>query len=263
MSYKTDLHIHSWHSDGIMSPADLVEKYTEEKYDLIAITDHEVTGGIAEAQEAAKDKNIRIIGGIELATLYKGTELHILGYYIDVENQKLKDKLQALSELRRERNQRLLEVLNRMGFELSEDDLIEREGQSYIGKPNFARALVRKGYIKTASEAFEDGKLLESNEAKAVERVKIPTEEAIDLIREAGGISVLAHPYKIKNIGERGTKEFRENFDIMIRELKKAGLKGLECIYPKHTDEERLFFIDEAAKYHLHITEGSDFHGNK
>lgn len=246
-----------------MSPADLVEKYTEEKYDLIAITDHEVTGGIAEAQEAAKDKNIRIIGGIELATLYKGTELHILGYYIDVENQKLKDKLQALSELRRERNQRLLEVLNRMGFELSEDDLIEREGQSYIGKPNFARALVRKGYIKTASEAFEDGKLLESNEAKAVERVKIPTEEAIDLIREAGGISVLAHPYKIKNIGERGTKEFRENFDIMIRELKKAGLKGLECIYPKHTDEERLFFIDEAAKYHLHITEGSDFHGNK
>ena len=106
MSYKTDLHIHSWYSDGTMSPLDIVERYSQEKYDLISITDHEVTDGIAEAVEAGKDKNLRVIPGIEIATVCRGIELHILGYYFDADDQKLKDQLRLLAQERRRRNKK-------------------------------------------------------------------------------------------------------------------------------------------------------------
>jgi hypothetical protein len=246
-----------------MSPQEIVEKYTKEEYGIIAITDHEVIEGIKPTEELGKKDNLRVIPGIELATVHKGIELHILGYYIDIENQHLKDEVEKLAEFRRIRNEKLLLTLQNMGYHIKEEDLIQRPEQTYIGKPNFARALIKKGYINTVAEAFEPGKFLESEEIKAIKREKPTTEDAIKLINEAGGIAVLAHPYRIKGLGERGSQQFKENFEELLRELKKAGLKGLECVYPRHTDEERLFFISLASKYHLHITEGSDFHGNR
>lgn len=261
MSYKTDLHIHTWYSDGTMSPEAIVEKYYKEEYDLLAVTDHETTEGIKPAQEACKGKNIRVIAGIELSTEYEGTELHILGYYIDPDNSCLKKCLEGLAAARRRRNEKLLKGLEELGAELAEEDLLQRPGQTYIGKPNFARALVAKGYISEEREAFLPGQFLESDKLRAVKKEKLKTEEAIAVIREAGGIAVLAHPCKIKGIGERESDLFKKNFDKLISELKKIGLRGLECIYPKHSEEERLYFITTAGKYHLHITEGTDFHG--
>ena len=263
MSFKTDLHIHSWYSDGVLSPAEIAEKYSRDGYDLIAITDHEVTKGIREAEEAGKEKNLRVIPGIELPTLYRGRELHILGYYFDPEAPSLAAAMEKLALSRKNRNKKMLEQLRLMGYDITEEDLIQREGQNYIGKPNFARALIKKGYISSVPEAFEPGRYLESEEIKSIEREKPETGDAIQLIKNAGGIAVLAHPYKIKNIGLRGSEDFKKNFDELIRELKGCGLKGIECIYPEHTHEEELFFIDVAAKYHLHITEGSDFHGDR
>lgn len=263
MSYKTDLHIHSWYSDGTMSPLDIVDRYSQEEYDLISITDHEVTDGIAEAVEAGKDKNLRVIPGIEIATVCRGIELHILGYYFDADDQKLKDQLRLLAQERRRRNKRLLAVLQDMGIDIDEADLIKGDGRQYIGKPDFARALVKKGYIKNISQAFEPGKYLQSDEAVRADRDKPGTQDMIELITSAKGMAVLAHPCKIKGLGVRGSSEFKSSFDGLLRELKAMGLKGLECIYPEHTDEEKFFFIDEAAKYHLHITEGSDFHGDR
>lgn len=263
MSFKTDLHIHSWYSDGTESPTDIVERYAKDKYELIAITDHEVTDGIEEAIEAGKDKNLRVIPGVEIATVFKGKELHILGYYFDISNQKLQEELGRLAETRRKRNIKLLEALRGMGVDIEESDLIQREGQNYIGKPNFARALIKKGYISDISQAFERGKYLMAQEAVAIEREKPETEDIIRLITEVGGMAVLAHPCKIKGLGERESRRFKEAFGLLIKELKDIGLKGLECIYPKHTEEEKFFFIGEAAKYHLHITEGSDFHGDR
>ena len=211
MSLKIDFHIHTWYSDGTMSPEEIVEKYAGEEFSTIAITDHEVTDGIREAQEAAKGKGIK--------------------------------------------------ALQQQNIDIKEEDLIQRPGQTYIGKPNFARALAAKGYIDEASQAFTPGQFLESDEVRAVEKEKLSTAEAIKLIRDAGGIAVLAHPCKIKGIGQRESEEFRRNFGMLLAGLKKAGLKGLECIYPTHSDEERLYFISMASKYHLHVTEGSDFHG--
>ena len=150
-----------------------------------------------------------------------------------------------------------------MGIDIDEADLIKGDGRQYIGKPDFARVLVKKGYIKNISQAFEPGKYLQSDEAVRADRDKPGTQDMIELITSAKGMAVLAHPCKIKGLGVRGSSEFKSSFDGLLRELKAMGLKGLECIYPEHTDEEKFFFIDEAAKYHLHITEGSDFHGDR
>lgn len=261
MSFKTDMHIHSWYSDGTMSPKEIVEKYYKDEYFIISITDHEVTDGIAEAQEAARGKDIKVVPGIELATDMEGRELHILGYYINKDDKNLREALDRLAVIRKRRNEELLRVLREKGLDIEEKDLIKREGQTYVGKPDFARALVSKGYISEISQAFQPGKYLESYEIKAIKRDKISTEDAIRLIKDAGGIPVLAHPCKIKGIGARESDEFKANFSELLKKLRSLGLKGLECIYPAHSDEERLFFIDMAGKYHLHVTEGSDFHG--
>ena len=263
MSLKTDFHIHSWHSDGTMGPVAIVDRYVEADYNLIAITDHEVLGDIEEAAELAESKNIRLIQGIELSTMHNGTELHILGYYFDTENEELLDELARLAKIRRERNKKILETLRNMGYDIDDTDLKDRKSQKYIGKPNFARALVKKGYIGNVKEAFEEGKFLEAPEIKAIPQEKLTTEHAIGLIKNAGGIAVLAHPCKIKNLGERNSKEFQKNFQILVKELKDMGLKGIECVYPEHSPEEEFFFINTAAKFHMHITEGSDFHGDK
>ncbi len=262
MSFKTDLHIHSWCSDGTMSPIELVEKYVDDKYDLIAITDHESIDGIQIAIDEGKDKNLRVIPGIELSTVHKGIEIHILGYYFDIDDQGLREEIKRLAEFRKTRNDKMIVALQDMGYDITMEDLIQRENQTYIGKPNFARTLIKKGYITKIEEAFDPGKFFESEELKSIEKEKLSTEDAIKILKEAGGMAVLAHPYKIRNLGERGSEQFKNNFDTLLEELKKIGLKGLECIYPKHTDEEKFFFINEAEKYHLHITEGSDFHGN-
>lgn len=262
MPYKTDLHLHTYFSDGSMSPTDIVKRAKEMDYELIAITDHDGVDGVTEGMIAGKALGIKVIPGIELsAENDQGISMHILGYYIDIHHVELTKKLTELKEKRWERNQRLLAVLNQMGYEISLADLSFTEGQDYIGKPIMARALLKKGYITHARQAFEPGKFLESPEAKAVKKDKISAKEAIDLIDKAGGIAVLAHPMKIKKIGERGSQTFFEELEKMIQQLKANGLKGIECYHTDQTNEESLRLVELAEKYHLHITEGSDYHG--
>ncbi len=293
MSYVVDYHMHSYYSDGTMSPVDLVKKYKDAEYDIISLTDHDGIDGLKEASIAAEALEIKFITGIELSTEHRfmgredisensegsrgsGNEpqdsenraelkvgIHLLGYSFDPENEALTEKLKEMKANRRERNVKLVEKLNEMGYEL---DLAELEKQSkggYVGKPNIARVLAEKGYIEDYNEAFEEGKILESPEIKEIRKKKLPTEEAINLVSNAGGMAVIAHPAKIRGMGERGSEVFWENMDTLIKELKKAGLKGVECYHPNHSEEEswRLFKI--ASKYHLHVTEGSDFHGKE
>ena len=144
---------------------------------------------------------------------------------------------------------------------MSLEELERQSKKGYVGKPNIARLMVQKGYIKETKEAFEPGKFFESPEVKAIRRKKMDTVEAIELLKAAGGMAVLAHPGKIKSLGEKGTEEYWQNMDSLVKSLKKAGLKGMECFHPAHSEEEALKFVVIAGKYHLHITEGSDFHG--
>lgn len=257
MSYKVDFHMHSYYSDGTMKPTELVRKYKDEEYDVIALTDHDGVDGIKEATIAGEALRIQVVPGIEFATGYdfngQNLELHLLGYYIDIENQRLNEKLVEIRKDRQERNQKLLKHLNKLGYKLTEEDILDRPGQTYVGKPNFARALAKKGYEIENPWALMDG----------VERKKISIKEAIDLIKGAGGISVLAHPMKIKGIGEPGSENSFNNLEEIICQLKIDGLKGLECYHPSADANQSFKLVTIAGKLHLHITEGSDFHGDE
>lgn len=254
MGYKVDFHIHSYYSDGVMKPTDLVRMYKDKEYDIISITDHDGIDGISEAKIAGEALKIQVIPGIELATSYdfkgKRIEFHLLGYYIDIDNEALNAKLKEIRLQREDRNERLLAFLNEQGYELTKEDLMERPGQTYIGKPNFARAMKRKGYEpENMWELFN-----------SVKKEMITIEEGIELIKGAGGIAVLAHPLKTRNLGEKDSEEFWNNLKEIIPDLKKKGLKGIECYHPSANQTQANNLAVLAGRYHLHMTEGSDFH---
>lgn len=255
MSYKVDYHMHSYYSDGTMKPTDLVRMYKEKEYDIIALTDHDGVDGINEAVIAGEALKIKVIPGIEFSTGYdfdgRELELHLLGYHIDIENQPLRERLKVIRKDRDVRNEKLLAHLNGLGYELTHEDLLQRPGQTYVGKPNFARAIARKGYEIENLWAVLD----------TVKKDKISIFEAMELIKGAGGMSVLAHPMKTKNLAELRSDAFWDALERILRDLKKHGLKGLECFHPSATEEDSLRLVNLAGKYHLHITEGSDFHG--
>ncbi|MGN0659977.1 MAG: PHP domain-containing protein [Emergencia sp.] len=255
MDYKVDYHIHSWYSDGTMKPTDLVRMYHEQEYDIIALTDHDGVEGVSEAVIAGEALKIQVVPGIELSTVYsfeeKEIELHMLGYHIDTENPELTEALVKIREDRRLRNEKLLDHLNSLGYELTWEEMAKRPNQTYIGKPDFARALKRRGYeIPDLWEVLD-----------TVKKDKIDTVSAMDLIKGAGGIAVLAHPMKIRKLGTPGSDEFWNSLDRLVRSLKKQGLKGLECYHPSADEEAAMKLVNLAARYHLHITKGSDFHG--
>lgn len=261
MKCKSDYHIHTWHSDGTMKPTDVVRMYKDDEYDIIAITDHDGVDGIKEAEIAGEALRIKVIPGIEFGTSYdcdgQELELHILGYHIDAENKALTDALCSIRQQRKARNEKLLAYLNGLGYDLTQDDLLQRQGltwdTAYVGKPNFARALKARGY--EVSDLWE---VLDS-----VKREMIPSYEAIELTKGAGGIAVLAHPMKTKGLPPQDTEDFWTALEGIIRDLKKHGLGGLECYHPSASEEESLRLVVLAGKYHLHITNGSDFHGDK
>lgn len=287
MEYKVDYHFHSTFSDGSKRPTELVKWYKNNGYDEIALTDHDGIDGIKEAKIAGEALGIQVISGVEISTdLYadfseKPLDVHLLGYRFDEENQELIAKLSELKKFRADRNDRLIEKLNEMGYEISYEDILNssnRSNQNYIGKPNIADALVDKGYIKNRIEAFEPGKFLESPEIKGIKKEKLHIDDAIMLIRNAGGIPVIAHPMEIYQRekyfvdGIKGHERYRQNkdygkekfFEWLFEELKllkKKGLGGLECYHPSATEDDSSKLVSVAEKLKLHITSGSDYHG--
>ncbi|MBQ9015717.1 MAG: PHP domain-containing protein [Firmicutes bacterium] len=257
---KVDYHIHTTCSDGASTPAQIIKQAKELQYDEIAITDHDNVEGWAEAKIAAEAVEMKIITGIEIATeTEEGIGLHILGYRFDPECEELKEFLAEMLRRRDERNERLIAELQDMGYDITFDDL-ETGKNHFIGKPVIARAMEAKGYIGNMKEAF-GREILGSDRCRAIKKEKPLTAEAIGIIAAAGGIPVLAHPIQTRGIGQTGSEEFFQNIEKIIARLKKQGLKGLECFHPDQNEEQSARFVELAEKYHLHITRGSDFHG--
>ncbi|MBR0597505.1 PHP domain-containing protein [Sinanaerobacter chloroacetimidivorans] len=258
-----DLHLHTHYSDGTLSPEEIVLLAKKNGVDTIAITDHDGMGGISEGLEAGKKWGVQVIPGIELSTEDEyGGYMHILGYGFDIHNEELKREIAVIREKRKERNQKLLAALNEIGCQITQEDLQLREGQDYVGKPVFAMALMKKGYISSPKEAFQEGKFMRAPQVRRIHREKIQTKRAIELIQDAGGIPVLAHPLKIAYLG-RGEEggDFFARLERLIARLKEQGLCGMECYYSKHLLYETERLVQLAEENDLIITAGSDFHG--
>lgn len=261
-AFKVDYHIHTTCSDGQMTPTQIVRQAKEIGHEIIAITDHDNIDGVREAMIAGEAVDLKVVPGIEIGTEFDyEIGMHLLGYDFDLEDEEMLEFLDRLIMNRDVRNAKLLNVLEEMGYDIPPENLeMDIKNPNFLGKPIIARAMMKQGYIKNEAEAFSD-KIFGSPQCRAVKKVKPRIEAGIEMINNAGGIPVLAHPIQIKGMGEPGSEEFYGNIDKLIAHLKKAGLKGIECYHPDHSEENSLRFVDFAEKYHLHITRGTDFHG--
>lgn len=243
-----DLHTHSTSSDGSYTPKMLVEASAKAELGVLAITDHDSVNGIVEAETvASKIKNApKIIRGVELSTQVGMTNVHILGYHIDINNENLLVKINELRHARETRLKKMLQNLERLGYhiEVEECDANNRA----VGRPHVAKALVSKGYFATVQEAFDV--LLKRGQPGYVPQPKLSADEAIDLLHQAGGIAVLAHPSELNN---------RLLVDTLLKKLK---FDGIEAYHPSANNEEQKYWLELANKFKLMISGGSDFHGD-
>lgn len=246
-SDKTDLHMHSYFSDGYYSPEKLVEKAKKQGIKTLSITDHDSVNGILEAIDIAEKFNIEIIPGVEISTDIRDTEVHILGYFVDPKNKDLEHYLNFFREERYKRAIRIVNKLNILGLDISFDDILTVAKNSAIGRPHIAQALLAKGQVKSFFEAFY--KYI-GNHAPAYERkVHLSPQSAFKIISDAGGLSFIAHPGNMP--------------EILIKELIDAGVDGIEVIHPSHSPEQVRFYRGIVNEYFLLESGGSDFHGGK
>lgn len=243
-----DLHIHSIASDGALSPQAIIDKAVNIGLEGIAITDHDTVDGLKEAEEynAVQNKGLLFVPGIELNTEYGNDEVHILGYFIDYNNEVLKKRLAEIREERFERAKKMVDKLRSMGFVISFEKVKKLAQGDLIGRPHVALALAEEGYVFSIKEAFD--KYIGKGRPGYVPRYKFEPEEALSLISKAGGISVLAHPGLIKE-------------QKKVMEIISMGVEGLEVYYPEHSDNQIKSYLYLSQSKGLVITGGSDFHG--
>ena len=245
---KVDLHIHTTASDGKFAPLEVVRKTWEAGLRYIAICDHDSLDGIMPALAAMPDfPGMTIIRGVEINTDIPAGEVHILGYLYNFSHQELHAVLKRLRESRIDRAKKMVAKLRGVGLKIDYERVEELAGGGSLGRPHVAQALLEKGYINNFREAFS--KYIGRGGPAYVERDKITPEEAVQLIRRAGGIPVLAHPLT------------SDNYEELIQKLVPAGLLGLEAYYNNYTVEQVNELLYAANKYNLIATGGSDFHG--
>lgn len=249
-----DLHVHSTCSDGTFTPTQLVEIAVRANLTAIALTDHDTVAGVDEILQAAKGTVLRIIPGIEISAqdaFDSEQEIHILGYRLDWHNGELLKRLQAVHDKRVERNVRLIQKMQQGGFDIDVEQIARRFPNTIVTRMHFARFLLEKGYVSGTSEAFE--RFLAPGRPYYVAKQEMSYEEAVNLILQAGGIPVLAHP----NLYHKDEAEQ----ELLVAKLKEVGLRGIEAIYSMNRSEQELLTRRLAKKYDLFITGGSDFHG--
>lgn len=243
-----DLHVHTTASDGKLSPEEVVRLSVNMNLIGLAITDHDTMEGIESAFQyiTQEDLDTELIPGIEFSTESGSDEVHILGYYLDSQNPKLRLKLEELNKSRDERALKMVERLSFLGLPIEYDRVKELAGGEVLGRPHIAEAMIERGYVFTVREAFK--RFLGRNQPAYVPRYKFEPQAAIKLIRDCGGISVLAHPGLLGDLK-------------IVSRIIEQGINGIEVYYPEHSEEQTLFFEEIAAENGLLLTGGSDFHG--
>lgn len=246
-----DLHTHSTESDGTLTPQELMQLASDIGLSAIALTDHDTVGGLSKAKPVAESLGIELVPGIELSTDYNGTEVHMLGFYIDDTNPAFLKKLQEFIDSRNLRNEKMAFLLQKEGFSITLEDLYREYPDSVITRAHFARYLVEHGYVKDRDTVFR--KYLGDNCRCYVPREKITPFEAIDLIHLGGGLAFFAHPILCHMNHDR--------LRFFVRDLKEAGLTGMEAVYSMNSPGDERNMKKLAQEFDLLISGGSDFHG--
>lgn len=243
-----DLHIHTTASDGRCSPAQIIEQAIEANLSYIAITDHDTVDGLLELGKEGQTipASLTIIPGIELSTDLPHNEVHILGYFIDIFNEELRSQLAILVANRHERTHKIIKKLNELGYLITYERVCELAGlATAIGRPHIAKALVEKEYFSSISDVFAT--LLAKNGPAYVPHHKLTPKQVIELIKQAGGLPVLAHPGLVGN-------------DQIVLDVIAAGIMGLEVYHPRHDQQQIQKYLALANQHELAVTGGSDFH---
>ena len=249
MNGRIDLHVHTTASDGSYTPSEVVKMASEINLSAIAITDHDSTEGCQEALSAGEIYNIEVVPGIEISTRWHYA-VHILGYYPDPKSSFLVELLQAIVAERDRRNQEICFLMQQDGIPAEYDDLKQRFG-SVVGRPHFAQLLAENGMASSIQDAF--AQFMEAGRRYYRPRTFVSMDDAITVIRKAGGIPVLAHPFQYR-LDDSGLRE-------LIEHATSSGLLGMECFYSGYSKEQCNYLTDRAKEYGLLITGGSDFHG--
>jgi predicted metal-dependent phosphoesterase TrpH len=254
---RIDLHIHTDASDGSYTPAEVLDRALQLHLGAIAITDHDTVAGVEAALASGIPTAIGFLTGVEISaapppSYPRSGSFHILGYDFRPQDPNLRRELQTLQEARRDRNPRIIERLNRIGVPIRLEDVASLAGSGQIGRPHIADCLVRTGAATSIDDAFD--RLLGTGRPAYVDKYRIDCSRAVDLIRNAGGIAVLAHPGLL-------VLDEDSQLDRIVVELCALGLKGLEVFYPGHSASLTRQLLALAKRHGLLVTGGTDFHG--
>ena len=254
-----DLHIHTVFSDGVLTPEEVVDRWQSEGKEVIAVTDHDGIDGSIVAVNYAKDKAIRVIPGIEFDSENDlGKDLHILGYGIDFEDSNLQAKLVKILEWRAERNDVILKALRDRGIEITDEEIYAVNEGRYVGKPTFARILIKRGIYPDMASAFNEF-FSKVPGIKAIFKRALPSREVVDVIHHAGGVAILAHPMEQMKTGE-SWEDFEPRLLEILDTFVEYGIDGIECYHPSASEENSEYLRRYAEAHDLLITRGSDFH---
>lgn len=246
---RIDLHIHTTASDGTFTPEEVVREASRIGLAAVAITDHDTAAGYARAAAEGEKRGLEVVPGIEISTKFRSA-VHILGYYIDAQSPALGEVLDWMHRDREERNVKLCAMLRESGVDIDIERMHARFGD-LVGRPHFAEIMIENGMARDMNDAFE--RLLNKNKPYFIPRQFLPIERSIEIIREAGGTAVLAHPFQYR-LDDAGLRE-------LIEHCMESGLEGMECRYSGYDAAQTAYLEALAAEYGLVRTGGSDFHG--
>jgi predicted metal-dependent phosphoesterase TrpH len=247
-----DLHLHTTASDGVLSPSEVVRYAKAMGLQAIAITDHDTIEGCEEGLAEGERIGFEVIPGIEISAEHSPGSMHILGFFLDIHHPLLNERLRYLQKARAERNPRIVEKLNRLGIDITFEEVLKASGGGQVGRPHFANVLLEKKYVRSFQEAFD--RFLKKGAPAYVDKFRFSSREALHFIDEAKGVAVLAHP---NTLGVNGYSELEK----LILQLVKEGLKGIEVYYPEHSPTEVAQYKTIADRYSLLSTGGTDYHG--
>lgn len=248
---SVDLHLHSTASDGTETPTAVVEAAAAAGLSSIALTDHDNLDGIVEARTAADRLDIELIAGAELSVGWSTGAMHLLVYFLEPGPGPLQDRLEELQRSRSNRNVEMVEALAELGIDITYAEVLAEAGGSGVGRPHFAGVLIRKGVVPDVETAFD--RYLAAGRPAYRGRQRLDAAEAIELARQSGAVTSIAHPHTIG----AGAPDYEAAFE----QLAEVGLAGIECWYPEYDQKLRKHLAGVAAGHGLVATGGSDYHG--